>query len=276
MLFKSWGIRALVLLMFFFPLSAAAQEKPELWKVVDALQSKQFVDLTHAFSPGIPHWPGFDDEELVTTYSYDKGVGTKGAGFLAHRYTIPGQWGTHVDPPAHFVRGKRFLDEIPVKEMILPLVVLDVSRKVQQNPDYQVTMEDVQAWEAQYGQIPANSFVALRTDWSKRWPDPEKMRNADGGGIAHYPGWSRPVLTYLYEKRGVTASGHETTDTDPGFAASKGDYSLETYVLSQNKFQIELLTNLDKVPECGAIAVVTFPKPKEGSGFPARVFAIVP
>lgn len=276
MLFKSWGIRALVLLMFFFPLSAAAQEKPELWKVVDALQSKQFVDLTHAFSPGIPHWPGFDDEELVTTYSYDKGVGTKGAGFLAHRYTIPGQWGTHVDPPAHFVRGKRFLDEIPVKEMILPLVVVDVSGKVQQNPDYQVTMEDVQAWEAKYGQIPANSFVALRTDWSKRWPDPEKMRNADGRGIAHYPGWSRPVLTHLYEKRGITASGHETTDTDPGFATSKGDYSLETYVLSQNKFQIELLTNLDNVPECGAIAVVTFPKPKEGSGFPARVFAILP
>jgi kynurenine formamidase len=28
--------------------------------------------------------------------------------------------------------------------------------------------------------------------------------------------------------------------------------------------------------EAGAIAVVTFPKPKGGSGFPARVFAIVP
>ena len=38
----------------------------------------------------------------------------------------------------------------------------------------------------------------------------------------------------------------------------------------------ELLTNLDQVPEAGAIAVVSFPKPKGGSGFPARVFAIVP
>jgi len=36
------------------------------------------------------------------------------------------------------------------------------------------------------------------------------------------------------------------------------------------------LTNLDKVPEYGALVVVAFPKPKGGSGFQARVFAILP
>jgi len=84
------------------------------------------------------------------------------------------------------------------------------------------------------------------------------------------------VLEYLYLERGITASGHETTDTDPGIATSRGDYSLETYILSSDHYQIELLTNLDQVPESGAVAVVTFPKPKGGSGFPARVFAILP
>jgi kynurenine formamidase len=259
-----------------FPFWTSAEEKPSLWPLVQELQAKQFVDLTHAFCPGIPHWPGFDGEERTTTYYYDEGIGKKGFGFLAHEYKIPGQWGTHVDPPAHFIKGKRFLDEFTVKEMVLPLVVLDVSKKVERNPDYQVTMEDVRAWEAKYGEIPANAFVALRTDWSNRWPDPDKMRNADSKGIAHYPGWSKEVLTYLYEKRGITASGHETTDTDPGIATSKDDYSLETYILSQNKFQIELLTNLDKVPQHGAMAIVAFPKPQKGSGLPARVFAILP
>jgi kynurenine formamidase len=94
--------------------------------------------------------------------------------------------------------------------------------------------------------------------------------------VAHYPGWSKEVLQYLYEERKITASGHETTDTDPGIATSKDDYSLETYILSTDHYQIEILTNLDQVPESGAIVVVTFPKPKGGSGFPARVFAIVP
>ena len=89
-------------------------------------------------------------------------------------------------------------------------------------------------------------------------------------------GWSLPALKYLYEERKITASGHETTDTDPGVATTKDDYSLETYILSTNHYQIELLTNLDQVPEFGAIAVVSFPKPKNGSGFPARVFAILP
>jgi kynurenine formamidase len=46
--------------------------------------------------------------------------------------------------------------------------------------------------------------------------------------------------------------------------------------MGTNYYQIELLTNLDQVPESGAIGVVTFPKPKGGSGFPARVFAIMP
>jgi kynurenine formamidase len=253
-----------------------AGESASLWEVVAKLQSKQFVDLTHAFFPGIPHWPGFSNEKRVTTYYYDEGVGSKGNGFFAQEYLIPGQWGTHVDPPAHFVKGKRFLDEISLKEMICPLLVINVAEKVKENPDYQVTMADVRAWESKHGEIPAKAFVALRTDWSKRWPSPEKMRNADKDGTAHYPGWSKEVLTYLYEKRGITASGHETTDTDPGISTSKGDYTLETYILSQDKYQIELLTNLDKVPEYGAIAFVTFPKPKKGSGFPARVFAIIP
>jgi len=102
------------------------------------------------------------------------------------------------------------------------------------------------------------------------------MQNKDAKGISHYPGWSLPALKYLYEECKMRASGHETTDTDPGLATTKEDYSLETYILSTNHYQIELLTNLDQVPEYGAIVVVSFPKPKGGSGFPARVFAILP
>lgn len=68
-----------------------------------------------------------------------------------------------------------------------------------------------------------------------------------------------------------------TLDTDPGIKTSKGIYECdEMYILSKNHYQIELLANLDKVPEKGAIVIVSFPKPQRGSGFPARVFAILP
>jgi kynurenine formamidase len=194
-------------------------------------------------------------------------VGTLGGGFYAQTFTHVGQWGTHVDPPAHFVKGLRTVDRIDVKEMILPLVVIDVHEAAAKNPDYTITMDDVRAWEKRHGPIPEGAFVAMRTDWSGRWPDMEAMRNRDASGTAHYPGWSLEVLRYLYEERGITASGHETTDTDPGLATSRDDYSLEAYILGRDRYQIELLAHLDKVPESGALVVAAFPKPKDGSGF---------
>lgn len=100
--------------------------------------------------------------------------------------------------------------------MIMPLVAIDVHQKVAQNPDYTIAIADVKGWEAKHGPIPAGAFVAMRTDWSQRWPDAAAMQNKDANGIAHYPGWSMEVLKYLYETRKITASGHETTDTDPG------------------------------------------------------------
>ena len=261
-------------------LTALSEDRPEtepsLWSLCATLHANVFVDLTHAFEPGIPHWKGFPDEKRETIYGYEPGEGTIGSGFFAQLFTHVGQWGTHVDPPAHFHKGKRTVDRIGLKEMILPLVVVDVSAESARNPDYTLEMSDVENWESRHGTIPEGAFVAMRTDWSKRWPDAARMANNDGNGIAHYPGWSKETLVYLIETRQVTAIGHETTDTDPGIATSRNDYSLESYVLGQDKYQIELLANLDQVPEAGAIVVVAFPKPKGGSGFPARVFAICP
>ena len=242
-----------------------------LHEAYDFLKGKRWVDLTHSFYPGIPHWFGFPDERRETLYYYDENVGTVGSyGIFIQMYSHVGQWGTHVDPPAHFVRGKRFLDRIDVKEMVLPLAVLDIHEKAAKNADYNVAMEDVKAWEAKHGKIPEGCFVALRTDWDKRWPDEKAMANKDASGVEHFPGWSMPVLKYLYEERKIMASGHETTDN------SANDLDMERYVLGTDHYQIELLTNLDQVPEWGALIVATFPKPKNGTGFPARVFAMLP
>jgi kynurenine formamidase len=249
---------------------ATAQAPPTLMDAYRIIAAHPFVDLTHAFAPGIAHWRGFPNETVKTLYTY------KSAGFLAQEFCHVGQWGTHVDAPAHFAPGGKTVDQIPPSQMLLPLVVLDVHAAVARNPNYTITMNDVLAWERRHGPIPRDAFVAMRTDWSKRWPSQAAMQNLDAHGVAHYPGWSMPVLRYLYDVRHVTATGHETTDTDPGVAASHGDYSLESWILHHGHYQIEMLTNLDRVPESGALVMVTFPKPLGGSGFPARVIAIVP
>jgi kynurenine formamidase len=243
---------------------------PSLNAIYASLSTKTYVDLTHAFGPTTPHWKGFGEEKVTELYTIKKD------GFLVQQFTHVGQWGTHIDTPAHFHEGLRTTDQIDPKEMLLPLVVLDVHEKVAKNPDYVIAVSDVRDWEALHGRVPEHAFVAMRTDWSKRWPDDAAMQNRDASGVAHYPGWSKEVLKLLYEDRKITASGHETTDTDPGVATTKDDYSLESYVLGLNHYQIEMLANLDRVPEAGALVIVSWPKPEGGTGFPARVIAILP
>jgi kynurenine formamidase len=266
----------LVLLGCLVGLTITAMRTPaspmpvDLMSAYRTINGHRFVDLTHAFEPGIAHWPGFPNETVKTLYTYKKD------GFLAQEFCHVGQWGTHVDAPSHFAPGAASVDQIDPKQMLLPLVVIDVHEKVATDSDYTMTMDDVRAWEAAHGPIPTGAFVAMRTDWSKRWPSEDRMENRDSKGVAHYPGWSMPVLQYLYDTRHVTATGHETTDTDPGVAASHGDYSLESWILHHGHYQIEMLANLDAVPDAGSLVIVSFAKPHGGSGFPARVVAIVP
>ncbi len=276
MKFAAGSLLVMTCLILACASSARATDEPSLDDVWKVLKEKKFVDLTHAFEPGIPHWKGFPDEKLETVYGYEPGTGTMGSGFYAQVYSHVGQWGTHVDPPAHFAKGKRTVDQIGVKEMVLPLVVIDVHEAAAKNPDYALTLDDVKNWEKRHGPIPEGAFVAMRTDWSKKWPSMDAMQNKDDKGVAHYPGWGEEALKYLYETRKITASGHETTDTDPGLSVSKDNYAMENYILSNDHYQVELLANLDQVPEAGALIVAAVPKPKDGSGFPARVFAILP
>lgn len=239
-------------------------------------EPEKIVDLTHSFYPGMPHREVLGDEVIEPLYSHEPGVGRLGSGGQLDRYTLVGQWGTHVDAPVHFGAGMRSVDQLTPAEMILPLVVLDIHEAVRSNPDYVVSMDDVRRWEAQHGKIPLRAFIALRSDWSKRWPDAAAFFNDDAGGVSHYPGWSAEVLKYVDEERQARGIGHETPDTDPGAVASASGYALESWHLRQDRFQIEMLANLDQVPVAGAVVILAWPKARGGSGFPARALALLP
>ena len=80
---KKVAFLTLTMLLWFCygSVSQAGQSSSDLsaaWKII---RSKQFVDLTHAFEPGIPHWKGFADEKREPVFSYAKD------GFLVHLYT---------------------------------------------------------------------------------------------------------------------------------------------------------------------------------------------
>ncbi|HEY1542356.1 MAG TPA: cyclase family protein [Xanthobacteraceae bacterium] len=245
-----------------------ARAEGDLARAFRVIASKQYVDLTHSFSPDTPVWSGFGQARMTAAadpkthepYTIAKD------GFRTTFYEMVGQYGTHVDPPAHFADNGITMDEIPLKQMILRLIVLDDTPFLAKDPNHAFSVADLRAWEKVHGRVPNGSFVALRTDMYKDWnTNPERFKRAP------FPAWAFETIRFLYEQRGVTATGHEGMDTD---TTDKMDS--ETYILQHGHYQIEVMANLDKVPPRGAIIVVTWPKVKKGLGFPARAFAILP
>ncbi|MFO1141367.1 MAG: cyclase family protein [Amaricoccus sp.] len=265
--------RALLIgaLAFGLGLPVARTQAEETGSLADALriiEGKQFVDLTHSFSPNSPVWYGFgqatmsaaSDPETHRPYTIAED------GFRTTFYSLVGQYGTHVDPPAHFSADGTTMDNIPLKQMILPLVVFDMTPMLAGDPDHALSFDDILAWEKEHGRVPEGAFAALRTDMSKDWDsDPEHFKRSP------FPAWSLPAIQFLYDQRKVAATGHESLDTD-----TTPTMDSETWLLKQGHFQIEAMANLDQVPPTGAVIVVTWPKVKNGFGFPARAFAILP
>jgi kynurenine formamidase len=247
--------------------SAPAAASSELSRAYRVLKSKTFVDLTHSFDEHSPVWSGFGQAKMTPAADpkTKKPYTIQDDGFRTTTYEMVGQYGTHVDPPAHFDPHGITMDQIPLKQMILPLIVLDNTIYQSRDANHSFSVADLKAWERKHGRVPPGSFVALRTDLSKDWDNPERFKRSP------FPAWAFETVRFLYEQRGVTATGHESLDTD-----TTDKMLSETYILQHGHYQIEVMANLDKVPPKGALIVVTWPKVRNGLGFPARAFAILP
>lgn len=258
--------------------AALAQEEPasSLWSFYEStLKEAKYVDLTHAFSPTIPVWPGFEGAtfkparagtdipgyvEEGEAYSYDE------QGFVATAYTLPtDQYGTQLDPPAHWDSLGATISDLPATYAIRPLAVIDVHEKVAQDPGYHLAVEDIRRWEDAHGRIPEGAVVMVRSDWHERWGERERFAQKP------FPGVGLEAAQFLHQERGILFHGHEPLDTDTTAALVTEDW-----ILHHHYAQAEGVTNLDKVPEAGALIAIGFAKPKGGTGGYARYIAICP
>ena len=245
-----------------------------LWNELEKWKNYHWVDLTHSLDNESPFWGGIGKDAVElgkVVFDYEEEM----LSCRIQTFKFPGQFGTHIDFPVHFTPNAAAADEWGPHDLALPLVVVDISEKVAADPEYAVTMEDIQAHEAAHGEIPAGSFVALRTDWSKRWPSNDALNNFDAEGGEHAPGWSMEVIKFLYEERGIYANGHESIDTDASkVAVEYDDLACERYVLDNGHVQVELLDNLDQVPATGAVIFVAWPRISGATGLPVRAWAV--
>lgn len=229
------------------------------------LQATSVLDLTHPMYDKMAFWPGGVPFKKTQLVGYDQG-------YLLHKFEMGENTGTHVDAPAHFIKGNKPIDQLALSELIVPAVVIDVQDKVAGDPDYQLSAADVKNWETQHGTIAAGSFVVLNTGWHKRFANPEKYINMGEGNVMHFPGYG-PDSAALLVERDVAGIGIDTLSLDHG--PSK-DFATHVVMLKANKYQVENLANLDALPATGATILVGVLPVKGGSQAQARVLAFLP
>ncbi|MBD2580255.1 cyclase family protein [Oscillatoria sp. FACHB-1406] len=265
-----------ILCLLSIGLHPVRAESSDFWKIYETtFKSAKYVDLTHAFSPTIPVWPGFgnatfepatagaDLPSYIKTgeeYTYAQ------HGFIATAYNLPtDQYGTQLDPPAHWDEYGATISDLPPTYALRPLVVINVSDRVAADPGDRATVADIRAWEAKYGKIPEGAVVMFRTDWSKKWSQSDRFNQKP------FPSVSLDALQFLHLQRHILFHGHEPLDTD-----TTPDLEGESWLLHNHYTQAEGVANLDKVPEAGALVAIGFAKPEGGTGGYARYIAICP
>jgi kynurenine formamidase len=229
-------------------------------------RGEKLVDLTHVFREDFPAFPGApaSSRETVVTIPAN--------GFYGQVWTIWEHICTHVDVPAHFIVEGRSSPELPIEELIAPVVVVDISERVAREPDTVVTPDDLARFERRHGRIPRNALVAMYSGWETRAGSVEAYQNMDAGGTMRFPGFGVDAVTWLLERRRIRGIGVDTMSLDHG---SSTTFDAHLTVLGADRYGVENLRNLKRLPPRGATIVVGLIPWLEGSGGACRAFASV-
>jgi kynurenine formamidase len=254
-----------------------------LAQLVEELNAKRIrvVDLTTTLGPTTPVIdlpPIFAPSPGLTLTEISR-YDSRGPAWYWNVLTLGEHTGTHFDAPIHWITGKDLpenaTDTIAPRKFIGPACVIDVTADVKANPDFLLTPERVQSWEATHGRIPAGAWVLLRTGWSARTIRNEFINARDDG--PHSPGFAKACSEFLAHQRDVLGVGVETIGTDAGQAGTfDPPFPNHGTMHGAGKFGITSLINLDQLPPTGAVIIAAPLKIQDGSGSPLRVIALAP
>jgi kynurenine formamidase len=239
----------------------------------NGLTEGKIVDLSHSYDADTIFWPTEDGFRLEKEQD---GINDKGFYYASNKFTTAEHGGTHIDAPRHFAQGHPTVDQIPLEQLIGQAIIVDVSAKCEQNPDYLIAPDDLQQWEQQNSAIPNGAIVIFRTGFGKRWPDRKTYLGTDERGAQavaklHFPGLSPDAARWLIANRSIKAVGLDTASIDYGQSTM---FETHRALFEKDIPAFENLANLDTLPVKGFNIVALPMKIGGGSGSPLRVVAI--
>jgi kynurenine formamidase len=259
-----------------FPIALAAVLFCAPTASVAAPQKGKLLDLTFPFAAESIYWP--TDKPFTPTPVF-RGITEGGYWYASNQYAASEHGGTHVDAPVHFSAQGRTIGQVPLQEWIGPAVKIDVAKKALADRDYQLGVGDILAWEKQHGSIPAGAWVIMQSGIDGAfYPKKKEVLGTDKTGTAavaelHFPGFSAEAVAFLLAKRSITGIAIDTPSIDPG---SSKDFQAHRKICGAQKLALENIANLEQLPEAGALLYVMPMLIQDGTGAPARVFAVIP
>ncbi len=223
------------------------------------------VDMTHKLSPDFPTFFGVPGISMEQPFNFAE------HGFNLMNLSINEHTATHIDAPLHFSADGASVDEIPVTDLVIPLCVIDIAAKAAEDPDAQVTPDDLKAWIAANGDIPERACIAMHSGWAGKTATDAYVGN-DADGVKHFPGFHVEAAQMLVEETTAVCMAVDTLSLDHGPSA---DFATHYAWLPEGRYGIENLAGLGNVPAAGATLVVGAPNHVGGTGGPARIFAMV-
>jgi kynurenine formamidase len=233
-----------------------------------------WVDLSHPFSERTLYWPTSSTFHKETVF---EGKTEGGWYYTAYDIRTAEHGGTHIDAPVHFAEGRQTVDRIPLERLVGPAVVIDISSRAADNPDYQFSADDLLNWEAAHGPIGDDVMVLINTGFARYWPDARRylgtaQRGAQAVALLHFPG-IHPEAARMLVERGVRAVGLDTASIDYG---QSGEFMTHRILFEADIPGFENLADLSALPARGALVVALPMKIEGGSGGPLRIVAFVP
>jgi kynurenine formamidase len=235
---------------------------------------EEIVDLTHPFDETTIYWP---TEEGFKLLRGPAGVTEGGYFYAANRFMCAEHGGTHIDAPIHFWKSGQTVDQIPLRRLMGPGACVDVSKKCLADRDYQVAVEDFEAWEAANKATLEDRVVLIRTDFGRHWPDPDKYLGTNETGRTavaklHFPGLDPAAADWLITRRRIPMVGIDTASIDHG---QTRNYPTHQRLFRDNVPALENVANMDKLPADKFTLVALPMKIAGGSGAPCRVVAML-
>jgi kynurenine formamidase len=225
---------------------------------------RRVVDLTHRLVKTFPTFDGAQPtDEVVNDFET--------TGFYSKRWEISEHTGTHIDTPGHFIDGMRLVDQLTAGELIAPIVVIDIKKKARQDPNAMVDPDDLRRWERRYGRIPRGALVAMNSGWADKADDPLAFLGGPAFPEFNFPGFSIEATDWLLRHRDPVGIGVDTVSLDPGNSTT---FDVHVGFLGADRYGIENLNGLDRLPPRGAEAFVGPIPWEDGSGSPCRVLAV--